>query len=195
MIILINSCHRDRADGRQAVNKETWLSKWKVPYKFVIGGGEAACGDELIVDTEDGYQYMPDKHKAGFQWALDHGHDYAVQTCTDTYVHVPRLFLSNYGAHDYIGYACEEGHASGGAGFCLNRRAMQAIVKAPIGGTGYGDLWVGQQLAKAGIKLHQDHRYWPHSDQTPPISFITAHLSRGTGNFDPQWMRDLHRSQ
>lgn len=192
VIILINSCHGDRKNGRQKVNNETWLSKWPCDHRFVIGGGPQENEDELIVDVDDDYEHMPDKHKAAIQWALKTCHENVMLTCTDTYVHYDNLIDSEFWKHQYVGYEHDR-YASGGAGFVFGRRAMEVLAQAPLGGTGYGDQWVGRSLEKAGIKLHHDPRFWPHGGKEPPKDFITAHLSTCTGNFDPQWMRDLHK--
>lgn len=200
-IVLINSCKKDQENGVNDVNRETWLREWSVPYKFVLGTGCTRTGldDELHVAEHDTYQYMPYKHRAGFRWALAEGYDYAFQTCTDTYVAVPRLLTSEFDRADYVGRRLiAERYASGGAGFWVSRKAMEKLSNYPIRG-GYGDKWVGYVMETSGTKLLHDARYWPGSSEPfdPKLwdqELITLHLGRGTNLFKPDWMRDAHRS-
>jgi hypothetical protein len=166
--------------------------------RFVLGhGNEDARPDEIIVDAGDSYADMPAKHRAGYRWALMRGYDYVFQACTDTYVAQPFHLLEHFGNYDYAGYKVEHDHyASGGCGFWLNRHALGVLTMSGPIGTIYGDQWVGGMLQAAGISLHHDPNFWPDKP-FPGVwdkPYIGVHLSRGTGNFDPEWMRECHKS-
>lgn len=194
MILLINSCKADRENGKQDVNL-CWIREWEgVPYRFVLGrGNDNPRRDELIVDVPDAYQNMPDKHQAACAWALQNDSGYAVLTCTDTYVHVGRLLSSVGSSKDYTGHKIpNERYASGGAGFVLSPAAQRLVVAAKLGGTGFGDKWVGEAVVDGGLSLHHDPRFCPTWSAVREDA-ITVHMSKTTGNFDPQWMLDLHK--
>ena len=192
-LILIVSCDRDRFNGRQQAAEETWVRRWEhlVAIRFVLGFGTMPpiSSHELFVTAGDDYMSVPLKMQEARDWALDHQHDYVFQACVDTWINVPALLRSGFGYHDYIGYRCDEGHASGGAGYWLSARAMLALTNSDIH-VGWDDLIVGQALAYHGIPLHVDSRYSPSAPRPP--DFITAHLSKGIDKYDPSWMYACH---
>jgi hypothetical protein len=59
------------------------------------------------------------------------------------------------------------------------------------------DLWVGRVLGREKIRGHHDYRYTHGQERggfvTKDDDNISVHLSRGTNNYDPDWMREVHR--
>ena len=187
-------------------------------------GCENPQDDEIIFNNvDDGYHGVDRKQREACRWALANGYDYAFQCDADTYVVVPRLLASGFEKHDYIGYTIsrpehlEPYYAGGGCGYWLSARALQVLADASDESfCGWGDLWVGNCLLSADIHATHDERYWtdghyseaqgiqarwggegafPYCDEGVwDIGIITAHLGRGTNQFDPQWMRECHES-
>jgi hypothetical protein len=197
-VILILSCAADRRNGRDLAARETWLRRWGefIPCRFVYGvpsGSEA--DDEIAVEALDDYGDLWVKQRAAYRWAMKNDFSHVFICCNDTYVRVPQLLASGYARGDYIGRRCQnERYASGGAGYWLSRRSMVTAVlgQPPSTWPLYPDLVDGRILESARIPLIDDHRYHGHMPDPLPDDFITVHLSRGTGVYDPQWMRDLH---
>jgi hypothetical protein len=113
--------------------------------------------------------------------------------CVDTWINVPRLLMSGFSFYDYTGYRCDEGHGSGGMGYWLSEKAINVLLAQETHRGVSEDLWVGTVLGRAGISLHEDRRYSSPANPNRPDDEITLHLSRGTDNYDPQWMRDYHK--
>ena len=194
-VILINSCKGDQDRGINAAVRDSWVREWRPEYKFVVGRGAREEPDTLLVDESDEYQHMPDKHRAGFRWAVSRGYNYVFQACTDTYVCVPRLLSVLPLGADYVGHKLEHDHyASGGAGFWVSSRALKKIVDAPLGGTGFGDQWAGNALAAAGFTLTHDNRYCPFRCYDWSDGNITTHLSTHTGGYSAATIKEAHGS-
>jgi hypothetical protein len=198
VIVLINSCLDDRLNDRQQVCRDTWAKHGRVNYRFVLGRCNCSpADDEIVVDAGDRYEDMPDKHRRGYRWALAHGYDYVFQVCTDTYVAQPHHLLERFGGYEYAGYKVEHDYyASGGCGFWLGPNALELLSGSVPTSTIYGDQWVGEILSTCMIPLHHDPNFWPDKP-FPGVwdkPYIGVHLSRGTGNFDPEWMRECHKS-
>lgn len=196
-LIMIQSCAADRVNGRQHAGLDTWGAEWGhlVERRIVLGAGanEHPRGSEVLLDCPDTYETIPYKIHAAAKWALDWGFGWVFYGDTDTYVHVPRLLRTEFRRAQYIGYNCEgEIHASGGAGHWLGPEALDALANATPH-CSWGDMWIGQTLAKAGITLEHDARYWPVEPPYVPPNFITAHLGRTTGGFKPEWMHEFHK--
>lgn len=193
ILILVVSCERDRQNGRQKAAEETWVKDWQhlVDIRFVLGEGATfpLTGFEMLSDAPDDYTSVPLKMQSARGWALEHQYDYVFQACVDTWINIPRLLKSGFEAYDYVGYRCDEGHASGGAGFWLSAKALAVLANSNIH-AGWDDLIVGQALAYNNILLHVDARYSPSEPR--PDDYITAHLSRGMDQFEPAWMYECH---
>ena len=196
-IILVMSCARDRANGRQQAAEETWMRSWGwiVPHRFVLGRDCAGIGLpwELIVPAPDDYNGVVDKFQMARGWALTGGYTHIFHACIDTWINVPKLMVSDFEKHDYTGYRCDEGHGSGGMGYWLSAKAARAVMVAQAPPGVYEDLWVGAVLRDAGIPLFEDRRYSSPANPNRPPDEITLHLSRGTDNYDPTWMRVVHQ--
>lgn len=193
IFLAIQSCQRDRWNGRQQASRGTYLNSWDylLPYRYILGGDKLDVGlDELLFSVPDDYHHCPWKTKAAAQFALADKADFMFHCCVDTYVVIPRLLTALPRSQHYVGHRCDEGHASGGCGYWLSRDAMRVISDAPLE-CDYEDRWVGKQLAAAGIPLTHDARYhdkfpiWDHR-------IISAHLGVTTDGFDPAVMHDCH---
>jgi hypothetical protein len=204
ILIATISCQRDRDSGRQQVARDTWLAEWGhlVDHKFWLGGAcEDQAEDELIFPVDDTFMGVPFKTQAGHRWAYEQGYDYVFISSLDTYVIVPRLLEYDLAGRQYVGHLYE-GYITG-VGYWLGRDALQAIAAATPE-FAYEDKWVGGVLAAAGIGPSADPRYCGQDQHGPPFPYddpgvwardiFAVHLGRGTGNFDPQWMRDCHAS-
>lgn len=193
---LIFSCAQDRTNGRDAAVRDTWLQRWGslLDYKFVYGRGvEPQFGDQISVDAGDSYGELGQKQRAAYRWFLDKGdHDFLFVCYTDTYVVVPRLLASEYWTHLYTGRRDEEGRlfAGGGMGYWLNHAAAAMLADLPSKPGLYSDEDDGYALAEHKILPWDDKRY---GGDVVCGDGITKHLSRGTGNYDPRWMHDLHK--
>jgi hypothetical protein len=126
------------------------------------------------------------QQRAAYEWALSKDVTYAFISFTDTYVAVTRLIQeSEFVESDLLGLKVRHGgnHASGGAGYWLSRRAMEAILATPIKTDCQGDEADWEACARAGLAINYDERFG---------SYFTRHLSKNTGNYDPLWMYDTH---
>lgn len=153
ILIAIESCHAHRPQNQLIRN--TWLSGRTVPYRFFLGQGPGEPkGDEVFLPCGDDYASLPFKTQEIMRWALSEGYDFVFKCDTDTYVCVPRLLVSGFEPHDYVGCfatckSCiptDSGHcqcssetgqrfysyASGGAGYWLSARAMRVVAEAPF---------------------------------------------------------------
>jgi len=192
LLIAITSCHRYRS--RTAQQRDSWLRDIRgIDYRFFLGkapNGEQPTKDEVFLPVEDNYEALPLKVQAACAWALENGYDYLFKLDDDAYCVPSRLLTSNFARADYVGRyrgASDwkrpgdnpSGYASGGPGYWLSRKAMQIVVAAKHNGDWAEDRWVGNVLAKAGIKCTHEPRFWlwpwPHGGQSNNLGdFITA---------------------
>jgi hypothetical protein len=184
-LIITLSCARDRLAAQDAI-RDTWrpMLPKGIGHVFLLGNGNRnPSWDEWIVEEPDDYPGHQAKYRAAIRKALDRGFLRVFLSCIDTYVSgkiiEPKLF-----GHDYVGRKCDnEHHASGGAGYWLSAPAMRALATGPVT-TDYADRADSDVLLGAGFVLKDDPRFG---------TSFTKHLSRGTGVYDPQWMRDTHK--
>lgn len=184
-LIITLSCARDRLAAQDAI-RETWrpLIPKGIGHVFLLGrGNRNPSWDEWIVDAPDDYPGHQEKLRAAVSRALSRGFLRLFLSCIDTYV-TPKIADPTLERHDYVGRACDgEPHASGGCGYWLSAPAARVLDAYPID-TDYCDRADARALFGAGYALHDDRRFG--------YSF-TKHLSRGTGVYNPQWMRDTHK--
>ena len=195
-LIAVVSCKRDRENGRQNAVHETWLRQWPfIDTLIVLGEGNLPvhAPNEFICSVPDDYNGVVHKFNAARRWALLGGYTHLFHACIDTWICVPRLMTSGFEQHDYTGYRCDEGHGSGGMGYWCSQKAIKVLLQEPVVGGAYEDLWVGHTLARNDIPLYEDRRYSSPANPNRPDNEITLHLSRGTDNYDPQWMYDAHK--
>ncbi len=211
-LIAVSSCDRDAQNGFNAAMRQTWIREMPqvegFDYKIFYGKGERALlTDEVRLDVPDDYHGLPFKTRESLKWALDQGYDFVFRAFTDTCISPHRLRTSGFARHHYFGcfpggYSPEpdaKGHyayASGGPGYFTDRKASEAIVAAEPDRKIYDaywaeDLWVGDVLGKAGISGHNDVGFW-FKWAGMATAAITVHLSRGTDNYNPQWMLECY---
>ena len=194
-IILIAAYQGYKARGDQAACRDTYLKEWGhlIPHRFVYDREYEGPleDDEIRVDCPTGFMECVFKTHLGVKWALHHGYDYVFSIPTDCYVDIPRLLASGYEKLDYTGFqAYNEHHIGGGSGYWLSKRAMEIVARSEPE-LDYEDRWVGKVLRENGITLVHDPRYWDRG-QPYQEGIITAHLSRATGVYDPEWMYNQH---
>lgn len=179
VLLLTQSCGRDRANGRQQAVELTWLQQWGhlIAHEFITGSydGMPLCGPFHFLVPDD-YDAVAYKVHAAMKRAHNMGFEHVFYSDTDTYVCVPNLLASGFQRAPYIGLRCDEGHASGGAGFWVSGPAIQALAEAEPS-RGYSDMWVGDKLRQAGIELTHDERYHGQPPfQAFPPDLISVHL-------------------
>lgn len=194
-IIMIVSCERDRERGFNMTPRSTYLNRWGhlIRHQFLLGRPSAPWAtDECAVDTGDHYEAVWQKSNAACKLLLGSSFTHMLLCDVDTYVVIPRLLEATRDpCIDYMGYRCDEGHAGQGHGIWLSRRACAALVQDPAGSNHF-DWHAGQVLPKYGIHLTENPEFLGAMPKTWKDSGITAHLGRGTGNWNPTWMHNAH---
>ncbi len=183
--LLIMSCQRDQVTGVNDACRRTFLREWSAaPWRFFVGA-PAVEPDEVSVNAPDDYGALQFKQRAAYGWAVSMV-THVFVSFTDTYIHIPRLLSCGFEDKDYMGLRCKHGeqHLSGGNGYFLSKRALQAILAAdPIPGL-QGDQSDYLHVTQAGMVAVDDHRFG---------DTITRHLSRATGDYDQDRMFATHK--
>lgn len=161
ILIAVTCCHGHKKQAQLV--RELWTdgAQFRVDCFFFYGRSTSMrLSDEVFLDCGDGYDDLTEKSKAIYAWALARGYDYVFDVDDDTYVRVERLLASDFANYDYVGRLSTISgiYASGGPGIWLSRRALEILVREPVTDT-VDDRWVGNTLAKNGIRLHHDVRY------------------------------------
>ncbi len=203
LLLVISSCHL-YADRREA-QRTTWIKRlppW-ISYFFFVGRGPAlAEPDTVQLECGDGYDDLPCKSHAVFNYCLEHKEpfDWLLKVDDDTYLVPERVSQAFFDAQaEYIGSDCcyTDHYATGGAGYFLTHRlvAYLANCACPDGKDGE-DGWVGARLREIGVPLYWTpllhhscrflhvQRMWPG----PRNNLITGHYIM------PEKMRELERS-
>jgi len=176
--------------------------------------------------TPDGYDSTPEKAQAMRKWALEHSYGFMFKADHDTYLSPVRLLASGFEQYDYVGYfpfipdgsgpgfkhhqtpkglvpsaADARGayiYASGGCGYWTSKRAMEALVAAPIDekrldvfGKPAEDLWVPNVIFPLGIRGYHDPRYRFIGDRLGSDG-ISVHLGCGRSGYQASWMDKCH---
>lgn len=144
--------HFSGPNPRITAVRETWASKLppNVDFKFFYGGelSSPLLPDEILLNVADDYQHLPHKVLAVFRWALEQGYSHIFKCDDDTYVWVDRLITEL--PCDYGGYA-PHGVVSGGPGYFLSRRMMEAVLKHADPDLQWAeDVMVGQAINRVG---------------------------------------------
>ena len=130
--------------------------------------------------------------------AVKDNYDYLFVCDRDTYCRPERFLPSRFDHHDYTGYPLVNGdwpfyYASGGAGYWMSKRAFSVIAEAEKQPNYHADLSVGILLKMKHILLWPDPRYFLFRVPIEPHNtHISMHLSKGQGNYKPEWMREVH---
>jgi hypothetical protein len=212
ILIAIFSCARDISNGFNQAIRDTWARNAQgADIRFFVGRTAIPKrDDEICLDAPDEWITLPHKTKAIQCWAVDHDYDFTYKCDTDTYVRVPRLLASGFEAYDYTGFfgpyelgnpcALPGNHyasASGGAGYCLSRKASRMVASAKVDDWSE-DRWVGKILGpkiRAGeIAVCNSTRYGGFDG----ISFatdISCHYCSETKSrpFNVTWMYKQHK--
>jgi hypothetical protein len=155
LIGIITAHHPSRTPHVAAMRDQLKTKGCPIPYKFVYGdvrSQKVSCvirpheEDELFFDCDDTREYMVEKDKALFKWALKKGFNYVFRICDDTQIWPERL-VKHAGwliRHDYAGTMC--GYATianvpdavftlryldymhGGVGIWLSEKSMRMLI-------------------------------------------------------------------
>jgi hypothetical protein len=197
-------------------------------YKLFVGRGtQILAPDEERLFCSDGADEnggvpsapgLCEKTQAMRRWALEHGYDYMFKADRDTFLSPRRLLASGFEKYDYVGHFPrhpQEGfiptmpdsqgifpYASGGCGYWLSKRAMEAMVAAPLDekrlnscGLPSEDLWIPNVLFPLGIFGYHDPLYFFKGDRLVNDPWnkhvdgigISVHLGFRSG-FQPSWL-------
>jgi hypothetical protein len=200
-LIGIASYPEAERNGMNKAMMDTWLRGDTGDYmffipEFVYPSSMKSCH---IVSTRahDTYEDYFRNFQLACGYILLQGYDYLFWCDRDTYVRPENFPLSRFDHYDYVGYPLEHPdcpiYASGGAGRWFSRKALEVIMNSKQEHF-HADISVGISLARAGIKLWADPRYfiW-RVPITKHNGMIAVHLSQGTKNYDPDWMYDTHK--
>ena len=147
----------DNSPRDQAV-RDTWFKHIPEPIvgKFFVGKTGHASEDTIQLDCGDKYVFdLMDKIQQMCKWALDNGFDKLFKCDDDTFC---RRELFEYLSGDTPECASMLWGAtalSGGPGYLLGRRAMEAVVDTPLTAhphtNNLEDHWVGESVRAHGI--------------------------------------------
>lgn len=129
--------------------RQNYLKGSELDHLFVFGRAPVSDWpveqqeDELWADCDDRKEFMVYKNQALFRYALDHGYDYCLRACDDTFLFPDRIVKAGLEPFDYSGQMpCKfslggtfkvwmggpYSYMHGGAGIWLSRKAMQMLV-------------------------------------------------------------------
>jgi hypothetical protein len=177
ILLAVLSCHALR-HYEQSI-RDTWAKDIPegVDYRFFLGLPHANPEqDEVFLSVGDTLQDLTHKTVAVCAWAMAQGYEYLFKGDLDTLVRPLGLLQSDFRAWDWVG-GQNSFFASGGAGYTLSRRAMQAVVDHPVEPGPAEDVNTAHALLSQGIQLHHDPRFLFIPGQVMDDSTITCHLS------------------
>jgi hypothetical protein len=208
-VILVSSCQRDMDRGFHRAIEETWGKDPAIPFFFLVGNTFLEPPRPLFrrpntiaLPVPDDYKSLPLKTREGHRWALRQGYDFVFQAFTDTYCFTRRMEATGWARTDYMGHFRGEEvpqlgkvnpgcYACGGSGYWMSPFFSERLIEEEPDHWAE-DLWVGRVAAKHGVKGTQDYRF--HSGGGYKETALTVHLSRGTDNYQAQWMYDTHET-
>jgi len=199
-LLIIHTWQPDHDNGANDACRGTYLYTWGhfLEHRFVFDKSrkfEDLLPDEIRVEADSGMMNTSFKTKLAIKWAWDAGYTHVIYAPTDCYVFVPRLLRSlnqhQVWGDEYWGFhTYDEFHIGGGSAYCLSRAAMKEVVDYKTY-PDYEDRWVGAACMNAKIIAVHDEAY--RSIEQPYFpGAVTVHLSEGTGNYDPEVMKNLH---
>ena len=192
LIGFLSAHHNSRAVHVHA--QRARMKNSPIDYKFVFGNpltqtepcmNRYPLEDELRFDNvDDRKEFLVDKDKALFKYALDNGYDFCFRACDDTIVYPERILqnLELLAQHDYAGTMCGYGmlpgqgiftlkyldYMHGGVGIWLSKKAMEMLL---------ADNWKGPWSS-------------PYSKQ---IELTPGHFFKGSWNiyWDDLWIGEV----
>jgi hypothetical protein len=151
--------------------------------------------DEVFLQVEDDYEHLPHKTVAICKWAREHNYDFVFLCDDDTGVYVDRLMIEVQSLpFDYAGHI-NGGSCSGGCGYFLSRRGMEAVQESP--NCWAEDVWIGKCMKSAGIPMvdlpmhypgYADHYFFKNGFDPSKLhnQIVTMHALR------PEDLRDWY---
>ncbi len=204
-LLMISTWQPDHENGANDMVRGTYLYTWGhfLEHRFVYDNSRKMTDllhDEMRVEADSGLLNTSFKTKQAIGYAYEKGYTHVCYCPTDCYIIVPRL-LRNLAAHshpatghvghDYWGFhTYDEHHIGGGSAYWLSRRAMEAVL-AFDAYSDYEDRWVGSACRAVGIEAVHDELYRSIEQPYMPAT-ITTHLSKNSGDYDPETMKNLH---
>lgn len=177
ILVAVVTCHRFRA--RAQLLKDTWIPDVRdadVRFFFGRGAVDEPFPDEVRLDVDDDYHSLRRKVQLVFGWAAEQGYDHVFKTDDDVYV-IPERLMRDFKGVAYQGrvrgpsrendapriYGPSEAAFCSGFGYWLSRHAAQIVANAPDNGDWAEDRFVGNALARAGIRGLRDPNFklWP----------------------------------
>ena len=198
VLIAILSCHS--LSYCEQAERDTWIPEIPsgVDHRFFLGLPSVETEpDEVVLDVGDGWQDITKKSVAVFRWALEKDYDYCFKCDLDTLVRPKLLLGSGFENYDYVG-GQNSFFASGGAGYWLSRRAMEAVVNDSRDQGQAEDVHTAQALLDHGFFLHADPRYKLFPGQSLEPEDVACHLTSirsWDAKYQPQWMREAHSAR
>lgn len=171
-------------EKRQAV-RNTWLTKPSpgIECRFFVGGGGILEDepDTVVLDCDDSYDFLPSKVLDFFKHSLESSDfEWLFKCDDDTYLVLDRLHTIVDPDYEMVGneHLTNRGSPSGGAGYLLSRRVVEAIVAdRSLSRTGPEDIVIGLAATKHGAAhLATDRLRWNAIPFPRSSNFlITAH--------------------
>lgn len=175
--ILVGICTWAGARDKREAVRRTWMRREQpgIECVFFSGGGREPGeegSDIVFLDVPDGYNELPAKVFAFFQYALEHyDFDWLFKCDDDTYLELSRLETVIDSRYDLIGDMLVKIREapSGGAGYFLSRSMVEKLARLePRPVSGAEDLIVGEWVKrfggtmKATPQLYMNNVYYPN---------------------------------
>lgn len=170
--LLVGVCSCKKNIDKRRVIRNTWMNDVthdSAAMFFYAGMADDAKEDEVLLDCNDSYEFLPEKVLKFFAYCLDnYDFDYLFKCDDDTYVAFDRLHkLATTTDYNAVGYVAIDDkvtgnkYMSGGAGYLLSRQAVEAIVEEGLPNEGTEDVNVLMALMKQDITPVFDSRFRP----------------------------------
>lgn len=179
-LIAVVTCHKYRA--RADMVRRTWAAEVgpeQADVRYFLGEGGfdgPLWPEEVRLKVPDDYEHLRHKVQAVMAWAVKQGYDHVFKTDDDVLVLPQRLF-EQFVQWDYSGrvrgpsqeniapriYGQAEAPFCSGFGYWVSARSAGVAAASPDNGDWAEDRFVGQALARAGIRPyhHRTHLLWP----------------------------------
>lgn len=195
LLVAVCSCRPNFAK-RHAV-RESWAGErcGVVEVIHFVGDGDIDVADEVVVvdGMPDDYAHLAGKVRGFFRHAVDtYQFDWLFKCDDDTYVALDRLVALTREGFEHAGNADflrTRGAASGGAGYLLSRRLVEALAAdESLPAIGPEDVILSGAAVKLCGRTLETNRLWydPTSFPRRENAIITSHW------LPPDWMRAVH---